>query len=196
MIDIKISSGFLFLCCAVLLFCGIDTALCSFVAVILHELSHVVCAFLFGGRLSEISFSFLGISMKTSFCGVTSYYCDGACAVAGPAANIIFGIIVALVSKSNIGFILAGTNLLFGIYNMIPVLGLDGGVFVDSVLKLIFPFCVAENIIFAVALIFSVLVTMFGVYLLTVSLNPMIAIFGVLLGIKTIKYRGICSVGG
>ena len=164
MTEIKVTPGFFFLCGAFLLFCGFDTAFCTLVAVVVHEFSHVAAAAYFGGRLSEISFSFFGISMKAVFSGLTSYRCDLFCALAGPLANIVLGVFVAVFSESDTGFIFAGTNLLFGAYNLIPASGLDGGTVIESVFKSCLPVCFAERLLFLVALLFSGIVFTLGLF--------------------------------
>ena len=187
MTKIKVGYGFLFLCCAVLVFCGFDTALCTLIAVLVHEISHVAAALFFGGKLSEITLGFFGISMKVSFEGLTSYHCDMICALAGPASNIILGIAAGAAAKESFGYIFAGTNLLFGLYNLIPAAGLDGGTVTEALFKQLFPICPAERLLFVFNVLFSVLVFALGVFVFFRSYNVTLMLFGLILGLKALN---------
>ena len=187
MTEIKFGSGFLFLCCLILLFCGFETALCSLISVVVHEFFHVAVAALFGGKLTEIRFGFFGIAMKASFSGLTSYRCDMLCALAGPVSNIVLGIVSAIFAKGSLGYIFAGTNLLFGAYNLIPASGLDGGNVCEALFKRYLPVVFAERLLIVFAVIFSILVFNLGIIVFCRSYNISLMLFGVVLIFKALN---------
>ena len=187
MTEIKFGSGFLFLCCLILLFCGFETALCSLISVVVHEFFHVAVAALFGGKLTEIRFGFFGIAMKASFSGLTSYRCDMLCALAGPVSNIVLGIVSAIFAKGSLGYIFAGTNLLFGAYNLIPASGLDGGNVCEALFKRYLPVVFAEKLLFVFAVIFSGLIFILGMIVFCRTYNFSLLLFGTILFFKALK---------
>ncbi len=189
MTEIRIRPGFLFLCAVSLLFCGIDLAICALGAVLLHELAHVFAARIFGGKLALVEFSWAGISMHAGFAGMTGYVCDALCAAAGPLANLLVGFFVAAIAAREILFMFAGANILLGIYNIIPAIGLDGGVVLGSLLKKFLPFEIAEILLTVVAALVSLGVCGLGCWLCVKAGNMTLLLCGVGLGINVWRNR-------
>ena len=189
MINFEIKGGFLILASAFLLFGGCDVSLCALIAVLLHETAHIAASHLFGGQLKTVRFDFRGISMYAGFKGITGYFCDGFCAAAGPAVNLLTGIFASVFAATDLGYIFAGTNILLGLYNLIPATGLDGGVVLGSFLKELLPYETADWAMFAVSILSSLVLLGIGVWILLFAGNMTLVFCGLELGINAWKNR-------
>ncbi len=119
-------------------------AVLLYLSILVHELAHAAVAKIQGLRVSSVSLSMLG--------GVTSYHRatptpggDFAIAAAGPAATLVLALAgwigLQLFPEPTVThvivFQLALSNLLVGIYNLLPGLPLDGGAMLaDAVWKI------------------------------------------------------------
>lgn len=121
---VKVSSGFL-LILGVLFWLdeGVGLLPWGLLACVLHELGHMAAAALFEGCVKEISFTIIGVEMRLDYCEPLTYGQDSLVALAGPAANLLFGAI-ALAMRWQLAAVLA---LAVGVFNLLPVLPLDGG---------------------------------------------------------------------
>ncbi len=92
-------------------------------AAICHELGHIFFARLFGGRVEVLSLTVTGAELKFSYPKVLSYGMESIIALAGPAANLLTGV-SALYFR---GQLFAMTSIAIGLFNLLPILPLDGG---------------------------------------------------------------------
>ena len=111
------------------------------------------------------------------------------CALAGPVSNLILGFTAAVFARGSFGYIFAGTNILFGAYNLIPASGLDGGNICEAIFKRYLPIGFAESLLLVLAIICSVFVFGLGVAVFCRSYNISLMIFGVLLAVKALKWE-------
>ena len=105
------------------LFCGAGEILpLVFLAVLLHEMGHLLALRLFGVAVEGICFTAFGVEIQadTRF---LPYVRELICTMAGPMMNIAAAF---LLSRTAGDYLLAGANLLQGCYNLIPMTGLDG----------------------------------------------------------------------
>lgn len=92
-------------------------------ACILHEGGHVVAAAILGGQVEELSLTAVGAELRIGYSVPLSYGQDSAVALAGPAANLLFGVLALAM-----GWTLAAVlTLSVGLFNLLPILPLDGG---------------------------------------------------------------------
>lgn len=91
-------------------------------AALCHEMGHFVCLRLFGVYVEEISFTCFGMEIQANT-RYLSYGKDILCTLAGPAVNLALAFVFARVSED---YLLSGANLLQGIFNLLPVPGVDG----------------------------------------------------------------------
>lgn len=92
-----------------------------FVAAFCHEMGHLAAIRWAGGRVTGLSLSPCGITLRRE--GVTSYGADAFIALAGPFANLFF----FLLFRQSAYRLFAGTNLSLALINLCPVATLDGG---------------------------------------------------------------------
>jgi Zn-dependent protease/predicted transcriptional regulator len=121
---------------------GLISAILLFVSVLLHELAHSFVARARGLSVKNITlFIFGGVSNIEQ--EPTSAGVEFQMAVVGPVVSILIGIVAFLLelpfrgSRSPIGAILAYlavTNILLGIFNLIPGFPLDGGRVLRSII--------------------------------------------------------------
>lgn len=99
-------------------------------AAVLHELGHILAARCFGGRAEVLSLAVTGAELKFSYPAVLSYGAESIVALAGPAANLLVGVGALLLNAR----LLAMTSIVIGLFNLIPILPLDGGRILSNLL--------------------------------------------------------------
>lgn len=103
-----------------------------FAIVLVHELGHVVCAKTFGWNITEVKLLPFGGIAETEDGALSPAWQEWVVAIAGPLQNGLM-IIIALSAESwgwcsstwAEGFVRA--NALIGLFNLLPILPLDGG---------------------------------------------------------------------
>lgn len=123
-------------------------------AALLHEAGHLACAFAMGRPVVSMSLDIGGATIKASGSDM-SVWRDVAVLLSGPVVNII---VWAMARGCESGFIreLALGSLVLGVFNLIPVRGLDGGGVLQVILdRLLLPRTsfVIQKSIFAVTVL-------------------------------------------
>lgn len=98
-------------------------------AALLHESGHVVCALLLHIHPQSITLGACGMEMRVDTT-LTSFRRETALALAGPASNFICALCAALgyaAFQQEIWIVCAVTHIVTGVFNLLPVPGLDGG---------------------------------------------------------------------
>lgn len=121
---ISVSPGFLLLI-AMLFYLdeGIGILPWGILAALLHELGHILAARISGGRVDAITFNITGAELRLSYAGGLSYGRENMIALAGPAANLLAGVPALCFG----GYLFAITSFGLGLFNLVPILPLDGG---------------------------------------------------------------------
>lgn len=121
---VRISPGFLLLL-GVLFWLdeGVGLLTWGLLACVFHELGHIAAAALFKGYVKEISLTAIGAEMSMNYDSPLSYAQESLVALAGPAANLLFGVLSAALHWE----IAAALTLAVGVFNLLPILPLDGG---------------------------------------------------------------------
>lgn len=107
-----------------------------FAAIAVHEFGHILAILIIGERITDISVSPFGLSIKRSG-RLCSYKFELIVYLSGPITNILLAMIFSRV-KNNICEAFAEQNLIFGVLNMLPIKSLDGGSALRSALLMIF----------------------------------------------------------
>lgn len=117
----------------------------------IHELGHIVCAKLFGVKLSGFELGIFGarISTESSLC---SYSAEIAIAFAGPLCNLICADITAILYSiakvpSKIVSIFIISSLALGITNLLPIKSFDGGRIFSALLSKVLDISSVETIL-------------------------------------------------
>ena len=115
-------------------------AVCSFIAVILHELGHLIAARLCNVKFNTLSIGIYGAGLKadkTSF----SYKNEILIALCGPLANLIsafLAIPIYIGAQSTSALYFIASSIILGMMNLMPIKTFDGGRILHSVLCLRF----------------------------------------------------------
>lgn len=120
----RVTPGFL-LTMAVLFWLdeGVDLLGWGILACAAHELGHLLVGAALGGRPRWLSLSAVGLELKLEYPAGLSYGRELAVALAGPVVNLAMGLICAKAGN----YLLAGMSYGLGLFNLLPILPLDGG---------------------------------------------------------------------
>ena len=88
-----------------------------------HELGHVAAARCFGGRVERLSLTVVGAELRIDYYIPLTYVQDSLVALAGPGANLLAGGLFLALNWE----LVAALTLAVGIFNLLPILPLDGG---------------------------------------------------------------------
>lgn len=149
--NIKISVSFLLVCLSALcIILGIfDGFLYCFFAVIIHETGHLVPMCVLGYRPDKIKISLFEISITDKYKRIRSDKENLIIIFFGPLANFICFIVFYLLYLVSIKefSLFAFANLSVGLFNIMPVMSLDGGQIIYILLCKRFPYERSERIV-------------------------------------------------
>lgn len=153
--------------------------------ILCHELSHMVMGIILGFKPKTLRLNPLGVSIefynydennkKNKWKRILTY-------LAGPLINLLIGMIFYFIDiEIEIKTKIIYTNFLIGIFNLLPILPLDGGKVLKEILKLIynpkiasiFMINITKSILIIVSLIYSIVIFQmknFMIFLLIVYL--------------------------
>ena len=95
-------------------------------AALCHELGHCAALHLLHGRVTALRITASGAEMQVM--GRLSYGGELLAAAAGPTANLLLSLPLAYGGRQGeILYLFAGAQLVLGIFNLLPILPLDGG---------------------------------------------------------------------
>lgn len=101
----------------------LDDLFFAVLAAAVHELGHIAAIYALGGRVERFTADIGGLNIR--YCGGFSPAQDALIALSGPAMNLVTAVISAIFGFFGGYFI--GINLVFCIFNLIPISILDGG---------------------------------------------------------------------
>ena len=147
---------------------NLNTYLFFLLFILIHELAHLIVGIIIGGKPKKMEISAFGVSLEFySYDKVRSIY-KIIFFVIGPLVNIIIGIAMLCLKTNNI---IATDNIIIinfaiGIFNLIPILPLDGGKILKEFLKIILKeeksneiaIRISKMILILISLIYSVLI--------------------------------------
>ena len=131
-------------------------------AAVIHELGHAAAICACGGCISGVQLSAAGAVIRQEKC--LSYGSDCVIALAGPAAGIAAAWIFGICGYPTA----AGANLILSFLNCLPVLPLDGGCALRSLLAGCMPCTIdrTDRVLLYSSLLFSLMIALSGGFLL------------------------------
>ncbi len=121
---------------------GLFTSCLLFISVLLHELAHSLVAINEGVKVRNITLFFLGgMANLEKECGTSKGSLK--IAISGPIVSLSLAFLLTLLSKnlsassvifSNLLSQVGSLNLLIGVFNLLPIIPLDGGVILKSII--------------------------------------------------------------
>lgn len=183
---ITLSIHILFFPVALLLYFleSIEIMIILLAIIMIHELSHGFIARLFGIKIKEIQILPIGGIVKLDKSFTFSNREEIAISAAGPISNIILSATVFFLQKyfgwqNHLNFILF-SSLIIGIFNLIPVLPLDGGRIFRSCLAYILGYKNATKVIVIFSKIFAFFLIGINILILsTGSYNFVLILVGI-----------------
>lgn len=156
---------------AILLFLmikNLNTYLIFFVFILIHEIAHLIVGIVLGGKPKKMIISMFGVSLEFySYVKAKIFYKIIFYAI-GPAINIIIALLLSYIytEKNLLIEKVIITNYMIGIFNLIPILPLDGGKIIKEFLKIFLKvetankisIYVSKVILITISLIYSVLI--------------------------------------
>ncbi len=114
---------------------NIDTYFTFLFFILIHEISHLLIGVLIGGRPRKIKIEPFGISMEFYEYADKSHVNKILFFLAGPLMNLL---IAAVFRNFHIDKKLVYTNVILFLFNMLPILPLDGGKIAKEILEMVF----------------------------------------------------------
>lgn len=195
---VKIKVSFWFFAMLTMLFV-IDkkgVALIALVCVALHELGHIAALCFFDNQPDEIVFGIFGIRIQQNKY-ILSDFRQTVVVFCGPLVNIVlfFAFLLAnLFFEKQIFLIISATNLVMGIFNLLPIIPLDGGRILFYLLGLFLTDKTVRRIMRVICSVMLVVLILAGLFIffetgLNISLIATSAYLCVLC-IKSIRIKG------
>ncbi len=129
---VEISPGFVLMWALFLFFDKDSVALWALAACVVHELAHIVTLYAVGGQMGKLRLTVFGAEITGASRKKLSYGGEVLSVLAGPGVNLLLALITARAGER--WYLFSGLNLCLGIFNLLPVPGLDGG----RVMRLLF----------------------------------------------------------
>lgn len=194
--NIQSGMGFILFMAWALCCLGVWEMLLTLLAILIHESGHIIAVILSGGRISHAEADTGGLELRYSG-GSMSYAADALLSAAGPAASLFAAILCSTLGKylefTGMDFF-TGLNLLFFLFNLLPVSVLDGGkIFFAVIASLFGPFAAEKFRIFLDAAIIAALFAGGAAVMFRYPHNPTLLICAVVIADSCCKYND-CGV--
>ena len=181
------SPGF-FLLLAILIFLddGSRIFIWSVLWAAIHEIGHVATAKLFRGRVEEARLNSAGIELRMAYPHILPYAAENFVLIGGPVFNLLAALIAMWIG-SHLGAVI-GFGL--GIFNLLPVLPLDGGRLWLNLISSRFGPSVGERVLLAAAVVISGLLLGIGLIALVKFANGIFILLAGWLLLNALKKAG------
>ena len=172
---IEINLKIFFLLILLLMFDNINTYLIFLFFILVHELAHLIVGILIGGKPQKMTISIFGVSIEFYSYGKNKIFSKIIFFFIGPLINIFIGIMCYKYMKdSNEKTLIVYTNFALGIFNLLPILPLDGGKIMKEILKVLFGFEKSNKIMIFISKCFLVIASLIYSVLIIEIKNIMI----------------------
>lgn len=161
MSKVKISYGFTALLCVAYYLLDYKVILAFLLSVAVHETAHYIAIRSFGAKIESLSLNATGAVMEIT--GTLSYKADIVCALTGPFASLVLGTVGAGYGGGIFLNLLTGISLAHGIFNLVPILPLDGGRALQSAIEQWYSPSAADAVMFALSIGFAFILAVIGI---------------------------------
>ncbi len=151
-------------------FCGFDFLLIILSALLFHEAGHLLAIKILGGKISELRLECTGGVIRYNGSRM-SYGDELIAALSGPLFSLLLAVFASGLGArlGEFWFTLSGVSLVFCMFNMLPVLHLDGGRMLYMISAHLSGIDLAEKICFAVSCAVSLILMLSGLWLLILT---------------------------
>ena len=188
---ICIKPGFFILAAAAILFLGIRPTALIFAAAGMHELGHLAAILACGGTVKRMQIGALGAEIV--FDGYFPYGKDALITLAGPVFSFIAAATsgcLASYTGSGSAYYFAGLNLIYGVFNLMPISPMDGGRILYAIMAWAFGPFAAQKIEVVFDCVFSIAMFLAGIYVFAeTGRNPTLMLCAILLITRCCKRR-------
>lgn len=167
-----------------------EIAFSSLICAMLHEGGHIAALFFFGSAPNEIHFGIFGVRIQHNNYMLPDY-AQMVVVLCGPLLNLaLFAVMLAasLFLQSRILLMLCAVNLIMGVFNLMPILPLDGGRALKIVLERFFSEARAQRIMCVICAVMISGLIVAGIFLvLKTGVNISLLVTGIYLLVLCIK---------
>ncbi|MBR2132821.1 MAG: hypothetical protein IJ955_09890 [Oscillospiraceae bacterium] len=127
-------------------------------AIIIHELTHLAVLYLCNGRAAKLTVTPIGLSIDR--CGLLSHFQEALLSFSAPTVNLL---LAGVFYVGNLSPFAVYANLTFGLFNLLPILPLDGAKGLHALLCLQLPAELAERIGKWISIVFLFFLWLFSI---------------------------------
>ena len=140
---------------------NINTYIIFIIFILIHELAHLIFGISIGGKPRSIILEPFGVSLEFFSYGKKSHLLRAIFYLIGPTINIIIAILFIKIRifDNIINEKIILINLLIFIFNMLPILPLDGGKALKEILYCVFPSKNTNNLILIISKLFLITIS-------------------------------------
>ncbi len=162
---------FFFFCLAWIVFTESSLALFGIiVSVFLHECGHIFVYSCAHVVIDEIHLQPFGVRITVRNEALIRPCTQLICALAGPFVNFVCVLIIWSISKNthlpDWALVFCLSNLFLGVFNLLPIMPLDGSRILSVIISAVFPEYISQIICACVSIIVGICVFIFGIYVL------------------------------
>ncbi len=165
--SVSVTPMFLLVLAALCFFDGAGLLFYVLVSSVLHEMGHACAAFICGGRVAALRLGAAGAYMRLSFSDEGTVFRELLLCLSGPAVSIIAAQAASMLA-SKLGeprlFIFSGASLVLGLFNLLPLSRLDGGMALRALLSRHIGARALNTALFWVELTLSSALTLAGIF--------------------------------
>ncbi len=159
-----------------------------FAFAIIHELGHLLCGLILGFKPQSMKLMPMGLSIEFKKQN-QKWWKELTVSLAGPLTNFLLASIFVLLGQITIVY----ANLLIGLFNLIPIIPLDGGRVFAVILKRLYSYNTAEKYIHVTTNAIMILLTMIAsigtIYFKNIAIPLIIAYLWIIVIQENRKYK-------
>ena len=164
---IEINMKIILILILLLIIKNINTYMIFIIFILIHELAHLIMGIMIGGVPKKLTISPFGASLEFYTYGKNNSVCRILFFLIGPLLNLIIALVIMnfnwdIYFKQEIIF----TNLAIGIFNLMPILPLDGGKILRELFKIFigtdksnkYTMIISKVILFIISFTYAILI--------------------------------------